>query len=158
MTLLASPALAEDGTSGVWTWRFEPSSIGEGGLVTALAPSPTPPDGPNDPGYMIARCLGGRSEFLVGGSGGWGLSGRQLDVVTQIDGAGPVTARWDVASNGKAVFVSEKVEEFLRALPDAGKLRVEIHDGTGTVRATVFSTAGFGSVREKIAQACGWKK
>jgi hypothetical protein len=156
LLLAAAPALAESGQSGVWTYTFEPSSTGSGGIMTALSPAPSPSGDPNDPAYLIARCLGGRTELMVGGSGGWGLPRRKLEVTTQIDGATPETALWAVSSNGKAVFLDEGVEAFMRKLPDSGKLRIAVKSGAGGVHEGVFATTGFGEVRAKIAQVCGW--
>lgn len=154
--LAPATARAESAQSGVWTYSFEPSSSGKGGFVTALAPAPSPSGDPNDAGYVIARCLGGRTEILVGGAGGWGLPRRKLEVLTQIDGRPAETAQWDVSTNGKAVFLRDKVEDFLRALPENGKLRIAIRDMTGTAREAIFATTGFGPVRARIAEACGW--
>lgn len=151
----ASPALAESAQSGVWTYTYEPSSTG-GGFMTALSPSPSPSGDPNDPSYVIARCLGGRAELMVGGSGGWGLPRRKLSVVTQVDGGQPETAQWDVSTNGKAVFLSEGVEAFMKKIPDSGKLRIAVTSGAGEVHETIFATTGFAMVRARIAEACKW--
>lgn len=156
LVLLAAPARAESGQSGVWTYTYEPSSGGSGGIVTALSPSPGADS--NDPSYLIARCLGGRAELLVGGAGGWGMPHRKLEVTTAIDDAPPETAPWDVSTNGKAVFLDDDVETFLKKLPDDGRLRISIKDGTGASRENIFATRGFGLVRDKIAEACGWAK
>lgn len=156
VVLAASPALAESAQSGVWTYNFEPSSIGHGGIVTALSPSPSPSGDPNDPSYLVVRCLGGRTELMVGGAGGWGMPRRTLEVATQIDQQPAETSRWDVSTNGKAVFLDDHVEAFLKRLPDQGKLRVSITDAAGERRENIFPTTGFGVVRDKIAEACGW--
>lgn len=155
---LATPAVAESAQSGVWTYTFEMSSDGKGGFVTALAPAPSPTGDPNDPSYVIVRCLGGRTEAMVGGSGGWGVPRKTVDVVTQVGGAAQQTSRWTVSTNGKAAFLDDKVEEFLKSLPDDGKLRVAITDMTGTTREAIFATTGFGVVRARLAEACGWAR
>lgn len=150
------PSRADSERIGVWTVTAEPSSSGQGGIVTALSPSPGASLG--DPSYLVARCLGGRSEFMVGGAGGWGMSGRKLEVMVEIDGGAAETAAWDVSTNGKAVFLDDKVEDFLKKLPDNGKLRILIKDGSGVDRENIFATTGFGTVREQIAKACLWPK
>ena len=152
----AAPAWAESATSGVWTYSFEPSSTGKGGIVTALSPSPSPSGDPNDPSYLIARCINGQSELLVGGQGGWGLPRRQIDVTTRVDDGEPQTKRWDVSTNGKAAFLGDGADAFLKALPDDGKLLVSVVDAAGGRHETVFRTTGFGVVRTKIAEACNW--
>ncbi|RXF67421.1 hypothetical protein [Hansschlegelia zhihuaiae] len=152
--LAASPVAAETGRSGVWTFSFEPAASGSSGMVTALAPSPSPSGDPNDPSYLVARCLGGRTELLVGGAGGWGLPRKTIEVTTQIDGGPAETAQWGVSTNGKAAFLDQGVERLLARLPDDGKLRVAVRTASGEVNETIFATTGFAAIREKIAQTC----
>lgn len=154
--LTVSFAHAETGQSGSWTYNVEPSSTGKGGIATALAPAPAPSGDPNDPSHLVVRCLGGRTELLVGGAGGWGLPRRKLEVTTKIDDQPAETRGWDVSTNGKAVFLDDRVEAFLKALKDDGKLLVSIADATGARHETVFATTGIAAVRDKIAAACGW--
>lgn len=151
---LACPAKAESGRAGAWTYAYEASPDGRSDLVTALAPSPNA--GFYDPSQLMARCLSGRAEFMVGGAGGWGLPRTTLDVTVQIDQEPAQTARWDVSTNGKAVFMGGDVAAFLKRLPDDGRLRVSVMDATGAARESVFSTAGFATVRARISKACGW--
>ena len=153
---LALSANAESGRAGAWTYAYEASPDGRSDLVTALSPSPGADR--DDPGQLVARCLAGRAEFMVGGAGGWGVPRTSLAVTLQIDAEPPQTSRWEVSTNGRAVFMSGDVAAFLKRLPDDGKLRVSVMDATGTVRETVFSTAGFATIRAKIAKACGWEK
>lgn len=152
----AFPANAESGQAGAWTYAYEPSPDGRSDLVTALTPSPDA--GLNDPGQLVARCFAGRAEFMVGGAGGWGMPRSSLEVTLQIGAEPPQTARWDVSTNGKAVFMSGDVAAFLKRLPDDGRLRISVMDATGARRESVFSTAGFATVKAKIAKACGWEK
>jgi len=125
-------------------------------MVTALSPSPGADL--NDPAYLVARCISGRAEFMIGGAGGWGLPPKTLDVTVNIDGGAASTTPWDISTNGKAVFLDDHVEDFLKSLPDDGKVHVVIKDGTGQTRENIFRTSGFGAVRAKIAEACGWGK
>lgn len=154
--MICGHASAESAQSGVWTYTYEPSSTGKGGLVTPLSPSPSPSGDPNDPSYLVARCMNGRTELLVGGAGGWGLPRRQISVTTRIDDAPPETKAWDVATNGKAAFLDDGVEAFLKALPEDGKLLVTVADAMGGRHETIFRTTGFGAVRAKLAEACSW--
>ncbi|MFC7053985.1 hypothetical protein ACFQI3_14925 [Hansschlegelia quercus] len=155
LVMIVGPAVADSERHGVWTMSIEPPSKDGGGLVTAL--SPAQGAGYNDPSYLIARCITGRAELMVGSNGGWGLSGRRLTVVSQMDGALERSGAWDVSSNGKAVFLPEGVEDFMRAIPDDGKMRIAVSDATGETRETIFPTTGFGAVRAKIAEICRWK-
>lgn len=154
--LLAASAHAESGQSGAWTYNAEPSSTGKGGVATALSPAPSPSGDPNDPSHLVVRCLGGRIELLVGGAGGWGMPRRQIEVTTRIDDRPPETRGWDVSTNGKAAFMDEGVEAFLKSLPDDGRLTISVVDAAGGRHETVFRTAGIATVRDKIAGACGW--
>ncbi len=155
IALACAAAQAESGRSGGWTYNSEPDSNG-GGMVTALASAPGASF--NDPSYAVARCLGGRTEFFVGTSGGWGLSGRTLEVLARVEGApgAQTPMRWDVSSNGKAVFAPEPVDALLRSLPDPGRLRFAVRDGRGESHETVFDMAGFAEIRRRIAEACRW--
>ena len=152
----ASPAVGESGRSGAWTYAYEASTDGKSDLVTALSPAPAADL--NDPSQLVARCFGGRAEFMVGGAGGWGVPRTGLDVTLQVDREPPQTSKWDVSTNGKAVFMPGDVAAFMKRLPDVGRLRVSVMDGTGTARETIFSTAGFGLVRTMLAKACGWER
>lgn len=152
--LVAGPALAESARSGVWIANEETSSYDGKTTITAMAPSP--PASYNDPAYVVVRCLGGRTEMLVGTSGGWGMSRTALEVVTSIDGGAEARSKWDVSTNGKAVFLDSGVEDFLRTLPDTGKLTVRVLDRIGAEHANAFDLTGFGAIRAKVAAACGW--
>lgn len=155
MLLAAAPALAEEGSTGAWTWRLDMKPDGSG-MSNAFSPAPVASY--NDPGYVIARCFGGRTEFMVGTNGGWGVSGQTITVETQAGDAPATTAQWNVSTNGKAVFAPDPVEDFAKTIPDPGKLRVAVKDNTGETRETVFDMTGFATVREKLAQACRWPK
>lgn len=146
-------AFAGSETLGGWTTSSEPDD-GRATLVTALASAQSASQ--DDPSFVIVRCLGGRTELLVGTAGDWGLPRTSLDVVTRAGAAAPETSRWDVSTNGKAVFRSEGVEDYLRRLPPDGRLTIEVRDRRGGVHANVFSLEGFGEVRSRVADACGW--
>ncbi|GBD48197.1 hypothetical protein [Methylopila sp. Yamaguchi] len=151
--LLATAAAAGSETLGGWTTTSEPDE-GPATLVTALAAARGASQ--NDPSFIIVRCLGGRTEALVGTAGDWGLPRSSLEVATQSDSGARETSRWDVSTNGKAVFRSEGVEDFLRRLPAEGRLTIEVRDRAGDVHANAFSLEGFGDVRTRVAAACGW--
>ena len=94
---------------------------------------------------------------MVGTAGGWAGSGQKLEVTSQVDDQPEVTMKWDASTNGKAVFVDDHVEDFLRTIADPGKLRIAVRDPGGGVHERVFDTTGFGEVRSRIAEVCGWK-
>jgi len=151
--LLATAAAAGTETLGGWTTTSEPDD-GRATLVTALAAARGASQ--DDPSFIIVRCLGGRTEALVGTAGDWGLPRSSLEVVTQAGSGTRETSRWDVSTNGKAAFRSEGVEDFLRRLPAEGRLTIEVRDRIGGVHANAFSLEGFGEVRARVASACGW--
>lgn len=151
-----APANAASEQIGVWTVTSEPSSTGAGGLVAALTMSPAA--SLDDPSQLAVRCLGGLTEFMVGGAGQWPYTRRRtLEVTLQIDGGAPETAAWNVSTNGKSVFFDGPADELLRKLPDAGKLRVVVADASGGIHENIFATTGFARVRAMIADACGWR-
>ncbi|MGA0530866.1 hypothetical protein [Hansschlegelia sp. KR7-227] len=153
LLLLSSVASAEGGRADGWTYTAELPDAG-GGYATALLPAPSASY--NEPSYMIARCLSGRTEFLVGTTGGWGASGQKLAVTFEVGAGEAKASKWVVSTNGKAVFLDDPPEDFLRAISDPGTLRFTVREPSGAVHETVFDTSGFATVRAKIAKACGW--
>lgn len=152
--LVIQPAGAESGAFGAWTVNAETSSRDGRTMVTAMAYASAASQ--NDPAYVAVRCLGGRTEVLIGTAGGFGVSRTTLEVETKAEGRAAETSRWDVSTNGKAVFRPDGVEAFLKALPDAGSLTVRIRDRTGAELSNVFKLAGIAAVRAEVAKACGW--
>ena len=154
LALVALPAAADSEREGVWIVSAEPADAAGGGLMTAMATAPGA--SMDDPSYLVVRCLGGRTEFLVGTAGSWGYARKPLEVEVRVEGGPTDTSPWDVSSNGKAVFKADKVEDFLRALPADGRLYVRVTDLGGGAHENVFETKGLGDVRAKAAAACGW--
>jgi len=57
--------------------------------------------------------------------------------------------------NGLAAF-TPKPEEFIRALPDSGRVFIRALTAAGENKDTNFILSGVSEIREKIGRACNW--
>ena len=52
--------------------------------------------------------------------------------------------------------IRAEAKEFIRALPDSGKVFIRALTAAGANKATNFVLSGVSKIREKIGRACGW--
>ena len=57
--------------------------------------------------------------------------------------------------NGITAF-APKSEEFIRALPDSGRIFIRALTAAGENKDTNFVLSGVSEIREKIGRACNW--
>jgi hypothetical protein len=76
-------------------------------------------------------------------------------VTYRIDQGAPVEAQWLASSNGKALY-SRSAIQFIKALPDRGKLSVRAYDWDGIAHYSVFELSNVSALRDRLAEVCQW--
>jgi len=73
----------------------------------------------------------------------------------RIDLQEPVKEVWRSSMDGRAAFAPHPVD-FIRALPDSGRVFIRVLSADGNNKDANFQLAGVSEIREKIARACNW--
>ena len=106
---------------------------------------------------LILRCQHGRTDVYVALQSYVGAATPLSVTYTFNDGAATDT-RWLPAQEGNALFVPTPTLaiEFIRSLPDQGKLALTVHDFIGRAEQIGFKLGPVAELREKIAASCNW--
>jgi hypothetical protein len=83
------------------------------------------------------------------------LGDKPVTVRFRIDSQDPIKEAWRPSMNGLAAF-APKPEEFIRALPDSGRVFIRALTAAGENKDTNFVLSGVSEIREKIGRACNW--
>ena len=89
--------------------------------------------------------------ILSGGIGG------AIKVLVRIDDGKPIETMWTPSTNGQAVFAPSAIQ-FIRALPDNGKIFVRAFGFGGNAADGEFKLGSDSEVKQKIALACNWSE
>jgi hypothetical protein len=110
------------------------------------------------PSSFAMRCRGARTELLVSTAGSWRPSNNgEFKVSYRINDQPAVEERWAAIAGGRsAVFQGGDVIQFLRSLPERGRITFRVYDWQGPAHDATFQFAGLDDVRRKIAEACKW--
>jgi len=110
------------------------------------------------PSSFAMRCRGARTELLVSTIGSWRASNNgEVKVSYRINDQPAVEERWAVVASGRsAVFQGSDVIQFLRSLPEQGRISFRVYDWQGPPHDATFQFSGLDDVRRKIAEACKW--
>jgi hypothetical protein len=103
---------------------------------------------------LILRCQEERTEAAFS-TRGTNLGGENVTVRYRIDQQEPVKEIWRSSVNRRAAF-APKAEEFIRALPDNGRVFIRAIAADGNNKDANFQLAGVSEIRDKIARACNW--
>jgi Type VI secretion system VasI, EvfG, VC_A0118 len=103
---------------------------------------------------LILRCREKKTEAIFFPSDYLG-SGQSIKVLVRIADSKPAETLWNPSSDGRAAFAPSAVQ-FIRALPDNGKLFIRATGYRGTSADGEFDLGAVSEIREKIAQACNW--
>jgi hypothetical protein len=109
------------------------------------------------PTLFSIRCRGQRTELLVSTAGSWRPSSNgEFKVSYRINDQPAVEGRWAAIAGGRtAVFIGDVVQ-FLRSLPEQGRISISVYDWQGPAHDATFQFSGLDDVRRKIAEACKW--
>lgn len=142
----------------------EPNAIGNAGPQSgwSIIEGTSPTD--NSPQFsagmvvgdaaLILRCREQKTEAAFSTRDTY-LGDESVTVRFRIDLQEPVKEAWRSSMNGRAAF-APRAMDFIRALPDSGRIFIRALGADGTNKDANFQLAGLSEVREKIARACNW--
>jgi hypothetical protein len=136
------------------TWQIEESKspIDDSPQVTGMLQA----DGSTNssPTMLMLRCKEKKTEAVFGKAGTY-LGTDALKVLVRINEGKPIETQWHPSSNGQGVFAPAAVQ-FIRALPDDGKLFIRATGFNGTNVDGAFTLGKVSEIRDKIAADCHW--
>jgi hypothetical protein len=144
--LLAAPASASAAANSNWS-IVEDSSAAENspqfsaGLVVGDA-------------ALILRCREEKTEAAFSTRDTY-LGRENVTVRYRLDRQEPIKEIWRASVNGRAAF-APKPEDFIRALPDDGRVFIRAIAADGNNKDANFQLAGVSEIKDKIARACNW--
>lgn len=103
---------------------------------------------------LIFRCKENKTEAIFVPGDLFVGSGR-ADLLVRINSDAPETISASVGTNGRALFISP-APDFMKLLPDNGKLFLRATGFQGRQSDGTFSTADVSAARDRIAQTCHW--
>ena len=103
---------------------------------------------------LILRCREQKTEAAFSTKDTY-LGDKPVPVRFRINSQDPIKEAWRPSMNGLAAF-APKPEEFIRALPDTGRVFIRALTATGENKDTNFILSGVSEIREKIGRACNW--
>lgn len=82
-------------------------------------------------------------------------SGNNVPAIVRLNEDSPVRTTWSASTNGSAAFAPRAID-FIRSLPDGGKLFIRITGFQGRTADGLFQLADVSTARAKIEEACHW--
>jgi hypothetical protein len=83
------------------------------------------------------------------------LGDKPVTVRFRINSEDPIKEVWRPSMDGRAAFAPNP-ENFIRALPDSGRVFIRAIDADGKDKDANFILSGVSEIRDKIARACNW--
>ena len=103
---------------------------------------------------LILRCREQKTEAAFSTRDTY-LGDESVTIRFRIDLQEPLKEVWRSSMNGRAAFAPHPVD-FIRALPDSGRIFIRALSAEGNNKDANFQLAGLSEIREKIARACNW--
>ena len=104
---------------------------------------------------LTLRCKEKKTEALFAKQFAFFGTNVPLKVLVRINDGKPIETQWQPSSNGQAVFAPAAVQ-FIRGLPDDGKLFIRVTGFDGALVDGSFSLGKVSEIRNKLASACRW--
>jgi Type VI secretion system VasI, EvfG, VC_A0118 len=104
---------------------------------------------------LMLRCKERKTDVMFAKQFQFLGSTDTLKVLVRINDGKPIETLWHPSTNGQAAFAPAAVQ-FIRALPDDGKLFIRATAFDGTTVDGAFTLGKVSEVRDKIATACHW--
>jgi hypothetical protein len=145
-----NPPNAADKFANEGNWSIEESKPPTGGspqIVAANLVGDT---------ALIIRCKDQITEAAFSTRYNY-LGSRSVDVLLRINDEKPFRQVWKASIDGRAAFASDALE-FVRVLPDNGKLFIKTSRSDGKTKEANFNLGNVSDIRNKIAHACDWEE
>ncbi|NUU40364.1 type VI secretion system-associated protein TagO [Tardiphaga robiniae] len=129
-----------------WSITDSKSPVDDSPQITAII------EGENKDEGLILRCMERKIEAAVA-PGAYFFASERAQVLIRINDLPPSTSTWSVSSNNKAVF-APSAEDFIKLLPDDGKLFVRVTGFQGKQTDATFNLVKVSAARDRIVAAC----
>lgn len=103
---------------------------------------------------VILRCKEEKTEAAFSTKFNY-LGSKSVKVRVRINDEEPSESEWQSSTTGRAAF-APSAEEFIRALPENGKLFIRATRFDGKTKDANFNLGAVSAIRAKIATACNW--
>jgi hypothetical protein len=103
---------------------------------------------------LILRCKEQKTEAAFSTKDTY-LGDQPVTIRFRINSEEPVKEIWRPSMNGLAAFAPQP-EDFIRTLPDNGRVFIRALTAAGENKDTNFILSGVADIREKIGRACNW--
>lgn len=105
---------------------------------------------------LVLRCKERQTEVAVSPGVGFFTSSRNaVPALIRINDQPPIQENWSPAQNNSAAFARNPID-FIRLLPDNGKLFVRLTGYEGQLGDASFQLGDVSTVRSKIEETCKW--
>jgi hypothetical protein len=133
------------------TWSIEEgkSPLDDSPSITGFLP------GVKGEAALVLRCREKKTDAIFRPGSFVYLGSAPVKVLARIDDGKVIETRWTTSTTGRGAFAPSAVQ-FIRALPDNGKLFLRVFSSSGSASDGEFRLAQVSKVRDKIAQACNW--
>ena len=146
---------AQDAATRSWIVSETMSPVDYSPMITATTSSQ--PVAKDAPAIFMIRCRGQRTDVLLSTEGSWRASrANELQVDLTVNDQPAVRMQWIASSDGRTAIFKDDVVQFLRSLPDGGRIVVSVSDWEGMAHEASFQLTGLDVIRQKIAAACKW--
>lgn len=104
---------------------------------------------------LILRCREKTTDAYFGRPYTYLGSGNPIKVLVRINDGKPIETMWSPSTDGTSAFAPSAIQ-FIRSLPDKGKLFIRAFGYQGKTADGEFNLGDVSEVREKISRACSW--
>jgi hypothetical protein len=106
-------------------------------------------------GDLVLRCKDNKTEVAIKLRGFVYYPAEPTRVTYRIDRSAPIEAQWLASADGRALYARSSVQ-FIKALPDRGKLFVRAYDRDGIAHYSLFELVNVATLRDRLGEACQW--
>lgn len=132
-----------------WEYETDTSPIDDSTQVSASLKG-------SDNSLLVLRCKEHRTEaaFIPGEFFMNGI-GNSVPTIVRLNEDPPLHSTWSASTNGRAAFAPHAID-FIRSLPDGGKLFIRLTGFQGRTVDGKFDLADVSATKGKIEEACKW--
>jgi hypothetical protein len=144
-----APAQAGLKPPGQWAFTESKSPIDDSPQVNALLVG----DGPDAAGLFV-RCHEKQTEVIFTPGGRFYVT-EPAKVLVRLNDLPAITTTWSPSTTNKSLFARNAID-FIKTLPDNGKLFMRGFGFQGRDGDASFSLGNISEVKERVSSACKW--